>query len=134
MAMPHWHACARCAASWLVAKLECWGGPMTELTEAVIRIQILRTGRLIWAICGVSLTVAAAFATLAFSSTGLSAGILSFVSAMFAFVSYHSAGWAIRFARDARMALSSLPRYRGDLPGFERNFGYLMHIRNIGHL
>lgn len=104
---------------------------MTELTEARIRVQIARSGIMIWAICGVSVTISAVSAAGAFASVGLTAGFLSFVSAVFAFLSYHSAGWALRFSREAREALSCLPRYRGDLPGFERNFGYLMHLRNI---
>ena len=107
---------------------------MAELTEAGIRVQIARMGMVIWTICGASLLAAAVCARFAFASTGFVAGLLTFVAAMFAFVSYHSAGWAIRFSRKAEEALSSLPRYRNDLPGFERTFGYLMHLRNIGHL
>lgn len=107
------------------------GWAMTELTEARIRVQIARTGIMIWTICGVSVTIAMIIAAAAFASAGVTAGFLSFVAALFAFISYHSAGWGLRFSREAKDALSSLPRYRGDLSGFERNFGYLMHLRNI---
>ncbi len=107
---------------------------MTELTEAGIRAQIARMGMVIWTICGVSLSAATMSALFAFEATGFVAGLLSFVAAIFAFISYHSAGWAIRFSRDAKEALNSLPRYRDDLPGFERTFGYLMHLRDIVHL
>jgi hypothetical protein len=102
---------------------------MEELTEASIRVQIRRTGTLIWSFCAVSLLFAVGSAAIAFTSTGLTAGIMCFIAAVGAFLSYHLAGWALRFARDAKEALQSLARYRGDLSGFERNYGYLMHLR-----